>query len=59
MDIEIPTDEQLRKRTDSLLAAAEDISLQLRLQTERLAAAIEVFDKEILLPLRERENKQP
>ncbi len=47
------TDTQLRDRTDDLLKAAERISLQLQLQTERLSAAIELFDREIIIPLRE------
>lgn len=47
------TDGQLRMRTEELLKAAENLSMQLQLQTERLAAAIDQFDKEIISPLRD------
>jgi hypothetical protein len=47
------TDGQLRMRTEELLRAAENLSMQLQLQTERLAAAIDQFDKEIVSPLRD------
>jgi hypothetical protein len=47
------TDGQLRMRTEELLKAAENLSLQLQLQTERLAAAIDQFDKDIITPLRD------
>lgn len=47
------TDEQLRVRTDLLLKAAEQVSMQLRVQTEQLAAAITMFDHDIIRPLRE------
>ena len=47
------TDMQMAERTANLLKAAEQISLQLQLQTERLSAAIELFDREIIIPLRE------
>jgi hypothetical protein len=47
------SDSQLRDRTESLLSAAMQISLQLQLQTERLSAAIDTFDREIITPLRE------
>lgn len=47
------SDAALHQRTQDLLRTAEKISLQLQLQTERLAAAIEVFDREIIAPLRE------
>ncbi len=49
----VPSDDELRQRTEALLKAAEGISLQLQLQTERLSAAIELFDREIIIPLRE------
>lgn len=51
---ELPSDEQLLARTNSLLLAAESISQQLKAQTEELARAIDTFDREILAPLRER-----
>jgi hypothetical protein len=47
------SDEQLRTRTEALLKAAESVSHQLQLQTERLAAAIALFDRDIIVPLRE------
>lgn len=47
------TDDQLKRRTQDLLIAAEKVSLQLQLQTEKLAAAIALFDREIIVPLRE------
>jgi hypothetical protein len=47
------SDEQLKRRTIDLLVAAEKVSLQLQLQTEKLAAAIALFDREIIVPLRE------
>lgn len=46
------SDDDLRRRTEALLLAAERVSMQLVLQTERLADAIEQFDKEIIKPLR-------
>lgn len=46
-------DAELRKRTDELLLMAAEVSVQLRIQTEKLAAAIENFDRDILAPLRE------
>lgn len=46
------TDEQLRIRTQMLLHAAEQVSVQLQLQTEQLAAAIQMFDRDIIRPLR-------
>jgi hypothetical protein len=46
------SDIKLRDRTEALLKAAMDISLQLQLQTERLSAAIDSFDREIITPLR-------
>jgi hypothetical protein len=46
------SDSKLRDRTEALLKAAMDISLQLQLQTERLSAAIDSFDKDIIAPLR-------
>ncbi len=47
------SDEQLQRRTMELLKEAERISLDLNLQTERLAAAIEAFGREVVHPLRE------
>lgn len=53
MPEEVPlSDVNLRNRTEALLKAAMDISLQLQLQTERLAAAIDLFDRDIIMPLR-------
>mgnify|MGYP001581956762 CR=1 FL=1 len=52
-DEEPMTDAQLKRRTEALLQSAERVSQQLTLQTERLALAIEVFDREIITPLRE------
>lgn len=53
MPEEVPlSDVNLRNRTEALLKAAMDISLQLQLQTERLAAAIDLFDRDIITPLR-------
>lgn len=52
------SDSQLRDRTEALLKAAMEISLQLQHQTERLTAAIDTFDREIITPLRE-ELKEP
>ncbi len=46
------SDKQLRSRTEALLKAAIDISLQLQVQTERLAVAIDAFDRDIITPLR-------
>lgn len=47
------TDEQLKERTRNLLAAAEQVTQQLALQNEQLAATISRFDREIVQPLRE------
>ncbi len=41
------TDEELHARTQRLLASAERVSLKLKLQTERLAAAIEEFERDV------------
>jgi dihydroorotase len=46
------SDKQLRQRTTELLAKAEQVSMTLALQTERLSAAIDMFDREIIVPLR-------
>jgi hypothetical protein len=46
------SDQQLRDRTSALLRSAERVSLQLSMQTEKLAAAIDMFDREIITPLR-------
>lgn len=46
------SDSKLRDRTEALLRAAMEISLQLQLQTERLSAAIDSFDRDIITPLR-------
>ncbi len=53
---EPPTDEQLRQRTRELLRAAESISVELIVQTERLAAAIAIFRAEFVEPLRRELN---
>lgn len=45
--------EELRMRTDELLAAAERVSNELELQNTRLAEAIELFHRDVLAPLRE------
>lgn len=45
-------DVDLRRRTEALLASAERVSMQLVLQTERLAEAIELFDRDVISPLR-------
>lgn len=47
------SDIQLSDRTERLLKAALEISMQLQLQTERLTAAIDAFDRDIIFPLRE------
>lgn len=47
------SDEQLRRRTAAILADAQRISSELTLQTERLAAAIDAFDRSIIAPLGE------
>jgi hypothetical protein len=47
------SDEQLRRRTAAILEAAQRISSELTLQTERLAAAIDAFDRSIIAPLGE------
>lgn len=44
----LPTDEELRRRTDRLIAEAEEISLRLRTQTERFAAVVDAFEREVL-----------
>lgn len=49
---ETPTDLALRVRTERLLRAAEAVSLELQQQTERLAMAIDLFDAEVIAPLR-------
>lgn len=41
------SDQELHDRTEELLRAAERVSLELRLQTERLAAAIESFEHDV------------
>lgn len=46
------SDEAIQIRTRELLKAAESISLELIQQTEKLAAAIELFNREIVEPLR-------
>jgi histidinol dehydrogenase len=51
------TSEELRVRTDELLAAAERVSAELETQNQRLAEAIELFHRDVLLPLRE--GRQP
>lgn len=53
LDDETLTEQDLRSRTEHLLLAAEKVSIQLVLQTERLAEAIDLFDREIIAPLRE------
>jgi hypothetical protein len=47
------TDAELQSRTRDLLAAAASISMELVLQTERLAATIDSFNRQIVTPLRE------
>jgi hypothetical protein len=47
------SDEQLRRRTAAILADAQRISTELTLQTERLAAAIDAFDRSVIAPLGE------
>ncbi len=44
------TDEEISRRTRDLLREAEQVSLNLRLQTERLAAALAQFDSTVLGP---------
>jgi hypothetical protein len=53
------SDSKLRDRTEALLKAAMDISLQLQLQTERLSAAIDSFDRDIITPLRKELKDKP
>ncbi len=47
------TDEELAARTRQLLFAAQNISRELALQTERLATTIEVFHREVVDPMRD------
>lgn len=47
------TDEQLKDRTASLLAAAEQVSLQLQIQNKHLSDTIARFDRDFVRPLRE------
>lgn len=54
----VGSDAEMQKRTRDLLEAAERISLQLAVQTERLAAAIDMFDRDIIRPLREGLNEK-
>ncbi len=51
------SDEDLKLRTRQLLKAAEETSVQLIIQTERLAAAIEIFQQEFIEPLRRELDK--
>lgn len=46
------SDAELRSRTTDLIRAAENISLELVLQTERLAATIDTYNREVVEPLR-------
>lgn len=46
-------DEELRARTDDLVATALSVSMELRLQTEKLNAAIQDYDRDVIAPLRE------
>ncbi len=41
------TDDQMRERTAELLRTAQEVSLQLQLQTERLDAAITLFNQTV------------
>lgn len=50
------SDDQLKIRTEELLRSAERISKELVMQSERLADAIDSFEREIITPLRERLN---
>jgi hypothetical protein len=47
------SDEALRLRTKELVFAAQKLSSELLVQTEKLNAAIDVFNKEYIDPLRE------
>lgn len=51
-DHERPSDDDLARRTQMLLAAAENISHELSIQTERLASTIDIFNREVVNPLR-------
>lgn len=46
------SDADLERRTNDLLHKAESISMELRLQTERLAATIDLFSRDVVDPLR-------
>lgn len=46
------SDEDLRRRTETLIRAAEAVSVQLQQQTARLAVAIDMLDRDIIAPLR-------
>ena len=47
------TDDELRERTQSLIDAAKNISVELMLQTERLATTIDTFNREVIEPMRQ------
>jgi uncharacterized protein YqfA (UPF0365 family) len=50
------TGDALNTRTQELLAAAERVSQELEAQNQRLAAAIDLFHRDVLVPLREGRN---
>lgn len=49
---DLQRDQEVASRTQYLLQAAEQISAELTLQTEKLAGTVSLFNREVVEPLR-------